>query len=288
MVDNGSTDNPKVEIETAYPAVQFIRSETNLGFAGGNNLAMQVAKGDYWLLINNDTTVTPDLLDQLLAVFERYPKAGVVCPKICYDEPPNRIQFVGYTRMNAFTARNQTLGQYELDNGQYTTIRPTAYAHGAAMMIKREVVERVGLMPELFFLYYEELDWSEQIRRAGYELYVEPNACIFHKELMATGKNSPLKTYYINRNRILFMRRHSTALCFGLFLLYTVGVVIPKNLLYFLLKGEKKHFQAFVKAFAWHLQHLRLKKEVHLTLHPPPSINQLAALSGVQPIESGL
>jgi GT2 family glycosyltransferase len=76
------------------------------------------------------------------------------------------------------------------------------------MMVKREAIEKAGLMPEVFFLYYEELDWSMMIRRSGYEIWYEPSSTIFHKESKTTGKNSPLHTYYIMRNRLLLVQRN--------------------------------------------------------------------------------
>ncbi|MDZ7845886.1 MAG: hypothetical protein U5L96_03410 [Owenweeksia sp.] len=104
--------------------------------------------------------------------------------------------------------RNQTRGWMEEDKGQYDQIAPTAYIHGAAMMISKKVLEEVGPMYEDYFLYYEELDWSERIRKAGYELLYRGHAKVYHKESVSTGVNSPLKLYYLNRNRLLFARRN--------------------------------------------------------------------------------
>ena len=95
---------------------------------------------------------------------------GVVSPKIRYHSHPHIIQYAGFTEVNPFTGRNKMIGLMEEDQGQFDTPGDTAYAHGAAMMVKREVVEKVGLMPDIFFIYYEELDWSAHIRRAGYQV----------------------------------------------------------------------------------------------------------------------
>ena len=255
VIDNGSQESLEKRIGSMFPEVIFIRSEQNLGFAGGNNLGIAAAKGDYLFFINNDTELTPDLVEKLLAVFAQKKDAGVVCPKICYFEPPHLIQYVGYSRLNPYTARNTTIGQYETDNGQYKQIMPTHYAHGAAMMVKREAIEKAGMMPEVFFLYYEELDWSEQIKRAGYTIYVEPNAVVYHKESVSVGVLNPLKTYYLTRNRILFMRRnakHLEKIGFFMFLLF---FTIPKNSLFFLFKGQKQHLFAFWKGILWHFRY---------------------------------
>jgi GT2 family glycosyltransferase len=121
------------------------------------------------------------------------------------------------------------------------------------MMVLKRAVEEVGLMPEQFFLYYEELDWSVNFRKKGYSIYVQPSALIYHKESMTTGKTSPLKTFYLTRNRILFMRRNSTFLAFSLFMLYFTFFTIPKNSLQYLLKRQTNHFKSFWKGIFWHL-----------------------------------
>ena len=132
----------------------------------------------------------------------------MVCPKIRFAWGNTPIQYAGYTPLSKITLRNSAIGCGEADNGQYDTPHPTPYAHGAAMMVKREVIDKVGMMPECYFLYYEELDWSMMIRRAGYDIWYEPACTIYHKESQATGQNSPLKSYYMTRNRLLFAKRN--------------------------------------------------------------------------------
>jgi hypothetical protein len=144
------------------------------------------------------------------------------------------------------------IGNKEQDNGQYDEVRPTYYAHGGGMMVKREVLEKVGLLPDHFFLYYEELDWSERIRKQGYKIYYQPKSLIYHKESMTTGKTSPLKTFYLTRNRILFMRRNMPMKGLSIFLLYFTFFTIPKNTLQFLIKRQTKHLKSFWKGILWH------------------------------------
>ena len=127
--------------------------------------------------------------------------------------------------------RNKAMGCGEVDYGQYNTPHPTPYAHGAAMMVKREVIEKSGLMPECYFLYYEELDWSMMIRRAGYDIWYEPACTIFHKESQTTGQNSPLRTYYITRNRLLFALRNQLGRAKYITYLYLIGLVAIRDML---------------------------------------------------------
>ena len=258
VVDNASKDNAQSFFNNQYPEVKFIRSEKNLGFAGGNNLAVKEAKGDFFFFINNDAEMTEGCLEKLVELFQSHPKLGIASPLLCYfnDNPkenPELIQYAGSTHLHPMTARNQTIGEKEINKGQYNKPQPTAYAHGAAMMVKREVIDNVGVMFEDFFLYYEELDWCERIRRAGYEIWVEPRAKIYHKESVTVGAMSPLKTYYLNRNRIYFMRRNFSGINLLLFSLFLIFFTIPKNLLVYLLRGEFKHAQVFIKAIVWNV-----------------------------------
>ena len=258
VVDNASIDNPQSFFNDQYPEVKFIRSENNLGFAGGNNLAVKEAKGDFLFFINNDAEITEGCIDKLIELFQQQPKLGIASPLLCYfnanpKENPDLIQYAGSTHLHPMTARNLTIGEKEINKGQYNEPRPTAYAHGAAMMVKREVIDNVGVMFEDFFLYYEELDWCERIRRAGYEIWIEPRAKIYHKESVTVGAMSPLKTYYLNRNRIYFMRRNFSGINLLLFSLFLIIFTIPKNLGTFLLRGQFEHAQVFIKAIIWNV-----------------------------------
>ena len=127
--------------------------------------------------------------------------------------------------------RNKAIGCGETDRGQYDTASPTPYAHGAAMMVKREAIDKAGLMPECYFLYYEELDWSMMLRRAGYDIWYEPACSIYHKESQSTGQNSPLRTYYITRNRLLFVKRNVRGMEKYLSYVYITGIVALKDIL---------------------------------------------------------
>ena len=245
VVDNGSLSDERAVFERHFPGVRVIRSTENLGFAGGNNLGIRAAVGQFLFFINNDTEWTPGLLENLLARLEKTPAAGVVSPKICYFEEKNRIQYAGFTSICPWTGRNRAIGKNELDHGQHDRARQTAYAHGAAMLVRREVIDRAGPMPEEFFLYYEELDWCERIRRAGFEIWYEPAVTIFHKESAAVGRNSPLKTFFQTRNRLLFMSRNFSKRQYLGFLAYFFSVTVTTKTAQFLLKREIVLLNAF-------------------------------------------
>lgn len=247
VIDNSSKVNEGEIIKTKYPQVITIRSEKNLGFSGGNNLGIKEAKGDYIFLLNNDTFIEEDNFLYLIERLNTSEKIRAVSPKIKYAMPPREIQFAGFTPLSKITLRNKIIGQGEKDTQQFDTPKPIPYCHGAAMMIKRSVLQEVGYMPEAYFLYYEELDWCTQIEKAGYELWYEPRCTIFHKESQSTGKESPLQTFYITRNRLLYAWRNRTGITKWLAISYQLTVAIPKKYIYYSLNNKKELAQALIR-----------------------------------------
>jgi len=255
IVDNASTQDEASEIERRFPHITVIRSDRNLGFAGGNNLGIKAAHGKYLFFLNNDTLLevrgkrleVRDLILPLINRLENDDKIGMLCPKIRFTWGHQPIQFAGYTRLTSITLRNKTIGYGEEDKGQYDTPHPTPYAHGAAMLVKREVIEKVGMMPECYFLYYEELDWSVMIQRAGYDIWYDPAFTVFHKESQTTGQTSPLKTFYITRNRLLFAQRNIQGGSKYLTYAYLVSVVAIRDMVKYTFTGKTDLAVAVIK-----------------------------------------
>jgi hypothetical protein len=254
VIDNGSDFDHIRELSAEFPGPVYIRSQKNLGFAGGNNLGIKKASGDYLFFVNNDTEFTKGLVEKLLTVMDNNPAVGIISPKIMYHAQPQILQYAGFTKINFFTCRNKCIGQFEPDKGQYDLpAHPTSYAHGAAMMVRRDAIEKAGLMPEPYFLYYEEMDWCEKIKKAGYEIWVEPAAVIYHKESLSVGTNSPLKEYYMVRNRILFVRRNASAWQRTVFYFYFLLVLTPKHIFKHLLHRRFDLLKSFFKAILWNV-----------------------------------
>lgn len=254
VVDNASKEDEATQIEQRYPQIKVIRSKENLGFAGGNNLGIQAAQGKYLFFLNNDTLlrskkedVRGKMFQPLINRLESSPKIGMVSPKIKFSWGDTHIQYAGYTPLSKITMRNRSIGFGEADNGQYDTPHSTPYAHGAAMMVKREVIDKAGLMPECYFLYYEELDWSMMIRRAGYDIWYEPACTVFHKESQTTGQNSPLRTYYITRNRLMFVKRNNPNVTRYLSYLYLIGIVALRDIIKYTLQRRPDLAKATIK-----------------------------------------
>ena len=238
VVDNASLQDEASLIQKKYPQVKTIRSEKNLGFAGGNNLGIQESDGKYLFLVNNDTVFEDFNVQALIDRLESSPLIGMICPKIRFTWGNKPIQYAGYTPLSRITIRNRSIGFGEEDHEQYDIAHPTPYAHGAAMLVKRAIIEKVGYMPEDYFLYYEELDWSMMLKRAGYEIWYDPSCTIYHKESQSTGQDSPLRTYYITRNRLLLVKRNWHGIYKYLAYIYLTCLVAPRDILKYLIKGR--------------------------------------------------
>ncbi len=257
VVDNASSVGNSYTIKEAYPEIQLIKSPKNLGFAGGNNLGIRQAKGKYLFFINNDTIVPVNIIEPLVERLENRPEIGMVSPKIKFHWNPELIQYAGYTKMNPYTIRNFSIGYHQPDGPEFDQPGETESIHGAAMMVPMEVIKKAGLMPEIYFLYYEEQDWVQMIKRAGYKIYYEPKSYILHKESVSTGKNSPFKTYYIARNRLVYTRRNYSGLNLFISVLYQFFVAAPKNILLYFITLQMQHFKAYWQALGWNLVHYK-------------------------------
>lgn len=269
VVDNGSTEEID-SIKTEFPEVILLKSKKNLGFAGGNNLGIAASGGKYLMFLNNDAEVEAGFLEPLVELFEKNPGIGMASPKIKYFDSPGRntIQFAGSTEINLLTIRGKTFGDNEKDRGQYDRIYETQLAHGAAMMVPTATVLKAGLMPDIYFLYYEEHDWCQRIKRAGYKVYFVGLSNIFHKESITVGADSPLKIYYLNRGRIIYLRRNTSGLSKVLSLAYFMLLAFPKNIISLFLRGPRQSVKAFLMACLWNLKTPNVSKTPYLVQQP--------------------
>lgn len=253
VVDNDSPKGrPTEEVIKRFPKVKFIQSDKNRGFAGGNNLGLKEAKGEYLFLLNNDTLLLPEFLEPIIDFMQKHPDAGMASPKVLY--PDGKIlQFAGASRISPFTGRGKCIGLLEEDKGQYDTCYRTELGHGAALIITREAMSRVGLMWENYFLYYEEHDWCERVKRSGFNMYYIGTSKVLHKESVSTGAGSPLKVYYMTRNRLLFMRRNFSGVPLIFSMLFFFTVAAPKHTFNYLIRGKWTLFKSFVKGVTWNI-----------------------------------
>jgi hypothetical protein len=226
VVDNGSKE--EFDMKNGFvgdiPLV-VIKNEKNLGFSGGHNVGIRQAlkqNADYVLILNNDTIVDRMLIGELLHTIEEDRGIGIVAPKIYFAKgfefhkdrykksDLGKVFWYAGGEMDWKNVIGFHRGVDEVDRGQYDRIEKTDFASGCCMLVKREVFEKVGFLDEKFFLYYEDSDLCERIRRSGYSIMYSPKAILWHKNAgSAGGSGSSLQDYYITRNRMLFGFRYA-------------------------------------------------------------------------------
>lgn len=255
VVDNDSQDDNPDVIKEQFPDINFLKTEKNLGFAGGNNVALPYCKGKYVLFINNDTEVDPNFLEPLVNTMEADSTIGMINPRVQYYHLPGVIQFAGYTSFNMITIRNFAIGHRQQDKGQFNNVSESGSIFGAAMLVPLKVIKEVGMMADIFFLYYEEHDWAAHIRKAGYKIYYQGKSLVYHKESLSTGRDSPFKVYYLMRGRILFARRNTKGIQKLLALFYIYFFTTTRITLGYIFKLRFDHVWAYWKAVLWNLSH---------------------------------
>ncbi|MFQ5918533.1 MAG: glycosyltransferase family 2 protein [Thermoplasmata archaeon] len=251
LVDNGSEGRDAHILKEGFGDwVHVIENERNDGFAEGNNIGMRRAlkdsDPDYVLLLNNDTIVDPAFLTELVDVAESDPEIGIVGPKIYYYDSPTRIHFAGgiYFRR---TGQSSHIGQDEKDQGQFDETKETGYITACALLIKRRVIEDVGLLDRGYFIYYEELDWAVRAREKGHRIVFVPRARVWHRVSRASGLNTPFYTYFMTRGRIRFVRKNASMPAFVLlFLPYFLAFRFAGPLVLFLIQRRWRAIKALI------------------------------------------
>lgn len=253
VVDNASADKSCRSLKDEFPEINLIESGKNLGFSGGNNLGIRASRGDYVLLVNNDVEVTPGFLEPMLAVFRQDPTAGMVSPKIVYYNRGELVQYAGSNGINPWTGRGKKRGSLQVDNGQFDFVQETQLVHGACLMVSRELLEKAGMLHEEYFLYYEEHDWAERAKKKGFKMYYAGTSKIYHKASVTTGSESPLKSYYMARNRIMFLRRNVEPPAFFAAMFIFLFLATPKNILSYTARARFMNLREYVRGIMWHV-----------------------------------
>jgi GT2 family glycosyltransferase len=211
VVDNASTDESVTELSTRYPQVRLVRSEINLGFAGGNNLGIRIALDEgadlVWLL-NNDTTVAPDALKTLVECAREHPEAGMFGSKVYFYNSPTKIWSAGGELAPTKAGYPRHTGANQPDDGRWESERDVEYLSGCSLLVRREVIERIGMLREDYFMYWEDVDWSVRAQEAGWSCRYVPKSRVWHK-VSASLKNAGfLDLRYETRNRLYFYTRN--------------------------------------------------------------------------------
>jgi GT2 family glycosyltransferase len=209
VLDNNSTDESVPAIRSTYPSVQVIRLAANLGYAGNNNVGIKaaIAAGADWVFVlNEDTVLAPDCLAQLVAVGESDPQIGIVGPMVYHFDEPDIIQSAG--GMLGPRWKSIHLAKNEKDTGQFVEPHRVEWISGCGILVRRAVIEQVGMIDDRFFIYWEETEWCVRAAKAGWRIMHVPPAKLWHKGVQRDYRPKPYVTYYSTRNRFLMIAKH--------------------------------------------------------------------------------
>lgn len=221
VVDNGSTDESEPVIKGRYPDHLFIQTGKNMGYAAGNNAGIRCAlvhQADYICILNNDTTVDGDFLGPMVNGMEQDRTIGIVGPKVCEYYDKNTIQATGskanlfwgkFCQLNGGKPKDEINGAFEVD-----------YVAGACLLVRSGLISKIGLIPEEYFLFFEETEWCLKAHRIGYKVMCQCQSVIYHKGSKSTEKVTGLKEYYMCRNQIIFEKRNANKVQWATFYLY--------------------------------------------------------------------
>ncbi|MGB9006384.1 MAG: glycosyltransferase family 2 protein [Candidatus Aminicenantales bacterium] len=230
LVDNGSRDGSATALKKEFSQYKLLSNPVNLGFAGGNNVGIEFALkagADYILLLNNDATVSPDFLDVLVEFGQGHEQAGILGPKVFFYNQPGKIWSMGGYFRRAKGSMN-TLGHNQPDSDRFQRNIEVDYVPGCAILIKRDVFEKIGLLDEDYFFFAEESDFCLRAKKNGFQVFVVPASRIWHKASQALGHvYSPLYIYFRSRNRLLLVFKNFGLLYFGYGLLFHLGIYLP-------------------------------------------------------------
>lgn len=264
LVDNASSDESVSFVKSKYPSIKIIQNDKNYGFAKGNNIGFKQAHGEYILFLNNDTQVTKDFLDNLVAVLGSDRELGGVQAKVLSMTDPTRLDSVGAFLTN--TGFLYHYGYLQKDNKKYDKPIYLYTAKGACMLFRKDVIDQVGLFDDEFFAYFEETDFCHRVWLAGYKIKYVPDAVIYHQiGGTSNSMNNSFIQYHSFKNRInsyiknLGLSEAIKILPLHIFLCEAAAFV-------FIIKGKPSIFLAINKAILWNIKKLSqtLKKRKYI------------------------
>ena len=261
VVDNGSTDGSPAMVRREFPTVTLIENKRNLGFTEGNNRGIRQSKGNYIVLLNEDTEVDPNWLRKLIEVARSDEQIGILGCKLYYFHNRRLIQHAG--GVIGKHAKTKHIGVNQVDTGQFDKITYPDYVIGAAFMIKRELLDEIGLLDPIYFIYYEDTDMCYRAKKWGYKVAYVPGAIVYHHK-GASWRSDFLSVhqFYLgerNRVRFVFKNYDLNQIVFWLFLeIYLIIRALGK----LVLGGGLSYFQAQISAYCWNMKNFRKTRQL--------------------------
>jgi len=245
VVDNGSSDGSvEAILEHFGDAVDLIVNKENIGFAAGANRGIHHALthgADFVLILNNDTIVARDMLEKLIDMAIHTPDIGILSPAIFYYDQPNRVWYLGDRHVRWLPIPLRISANMLRPDNKILLVN---YVTGCAMLIRRSVLDKIGMFDERYFMYYEDADFCKRAEQAGFSIACVPAARVWHKVSGSTRGNISYQYYLKTRSRVRFYRRHYSCLAWGYLILSTLWIMLVN-----LFKGNKEIVMACVKGF---------------------------------------
>jgi len=238
FVDNGSDDDSVACVSRQFPEIHIIKNHKNLGYAEGNNVGIRWAlekDADYIFLLNNDTIVDRNILNCLVSASEQNREIGIVGPKIYYSGAKNRLYSAGGNiNFREFVVKPK--GYNQEDRGQFDEIAEVDFIVGCGLLIKRKVIEEIGLLDPIYFSYFEDVDWCIRAKDREYKIIYVPKAKMWHRVAASSGGNdSPQWNYLMGRSAVIFMSKYGNLLNWLKFITFLSAEIlwgIFKNVLF--------------------------------------------------------
>jgi hypothetical protein len=235
LVDNGSSDDSVAFTRLNYPDVIVVDNDTNLGFAGGTNSGIRVARGEFIFTLNNDTIADPRMLEEIIRPMQSDPHVGVCGSKMLLSDGRINSTAICISRSGAAWDR----GMEEADNGQYDTMEEVFGACAGAALYRRCMLEEIGLFDEDFFLYTEDVDLAFRARLAGWKCMYVPTARVVHEHGGTADSGSEKSVYYVNRNLLWYVVKNFPSRVLLMSLPWIIGRTLIV-ILFYMCKGKGK------------------------------------------------
>ncbi len=262
VVDNASTDGSQSWVKNTYPNLKLIENEKNYGYAGGCNRGALEANGDYLVFLNNDTIQDPDWIQKLEKFMKKDNMIAAVQPKVLNYFNKNIFDYAGgsggYMDWFCFPyARGRIFSKQERDNGQYNDSKQCFWSSGTAFMIRKKLFFKAGKFDEYFFSHMEEIDLCWRLQAMGFQIWVEPDAIVYHKNALSMPMHSHKKHYLNHRNSLLMLFGNYS---FKNILILGSGRIIFELIAfgYSILKLDWKHASAIIRSLLYILFHVNL------------------------------
>ncbi len=251
LVDNGSNDGIVDYVKNEFPSIIVLEANENLGFVEGNNVGIRYALADntdYIFLLNNDTIVSQNILNELLVVIKKSKDIAVVTPKILNYYDKDVIESVGGI-LSLNYSKNIAIGYGQKDNGQYDHDKEVNFVSGCAFFARADIFKKVGLFDKKYFAYYEDMDICWKLVKQGYKLYYAYKAKVWHKVSAATGGyKSPNAIYWSTRNRFIFVKSCGSKRNIVFFIIYFIFIYFLFFILSNIFSGKRERIRAFIFA----------------------------------------